>query len=194
MSNTIRILDNEVINKIAAGEVIERPASIVKELLENAIDAGAQNITVETEGGGVALVRVTDDGIGMSAEDAALALQRHATSKISSADDLFAVATFGFRGEALPSIAAVSRFTLTTRTRERSSGVRLSVENGSVQQSEVGCSPGASVEARDLFYNVPARRKFLKSANTESAHIASVCLRSALVFPNLRLLLRRDGC
>lgn len=194
MVRTIRILDDDVVDKIAAGEVVERPASIVKELLENAIDAEASTVTVEIQGGGIALVRVTDDGIGIAPAQAALALKRHATSKLSSADDLFSIGTLGFRGEALPSIAAVSRFALTTRTREQTAGVRVACAGGSaLEQAEVGCAAGTSVEVKDLFFNVPARRKFLKSQSTESAHVTSVCLRTALVFPGLRVVLVRDG-
>jgi DNA mismatch repair protein MutL len=194
VARSIRILDDDVVDKIAAGEVVERPASIVKELLENAIDAEASNITVEIQGGGIALVRVTDDGIGIAPAEAELALKRHATSKLSSAADLFSIGTLGFRGEALPSIAAVSRFTLTTRTREQTAGVKVVCAGGSaVERAEVGCAAGTSVEVKDLFFNVPARRKFLKSQSTESAHVTSVCLRTALVFPRLRVVLMRDG-
>jgi DNA mismatch repair protein MutL len=194
VARSIRILDDDVVDKIAAGEVVERPASIVKELLENAIDAEASSVTVEIQGGGIALVRVTDDGIGIAPAEAELALKRHATSKLSSAADLFSIGTLGFRGEALPSIAAVSRFALTTRTRDQTAGVRIVCAGGSaIERAEVGCAAGTSVEVKDLFFNVPARRKFLKSQSTESGHVTSVCLRTALVFPGLRVVLVRDG-
>lgn len=194
MTGHIRILDDALVDQIAAGEVVERPASVVKELLENAVDAGSSNVTVEVADGGVSLIRVADDGSGMSEEDAPLSLQRHATSKLRSLEELSAIRTLGFRGEALPSIASVSRLTLTSRTRERLSGIRLAVEGGkTVEQSEVGCAPGTVVEVKDLFYNVPARRKFLKSKGTENSHISTACLRTALAHPALRLRLVREA-
>jgi DNA mismatch repair protein MutL len=194
VSCRIRILDDALVDQIAAGEVVERPASLVKELLENAVDAGAATISVESEEGGVSTVRVVDDGAGMTAEEVSLSVRRHATSKLSSLQDLSSISTLGFRGEALPSIASVSRFTLTSRTADAVSGTRVVVEGGSeIDRREVGCSPGTSVEVRDLFYNVPARRKFLKSRSTENAHLTTACLRTALAHPRLRLTLIREG-
>ena len=194
MSGRIRVLDDALVDQIAAGEVVERPASVVKELLENALDAGATSVTVEVEGGGVERIRVADDGAGMTPEEAPLALRRHATSKIASAQDLHALDTLGFRGEALPSIASVSRFTLTTRTSDVVSATRIRLDGGEPPTvEEIGAAPGTSVEVTDLFYNVPARRKFLKSQATESAHVADTCLRTALSRPGLRLVLVRGG-
>ncbi len=193
MSGQIRILEDALVNQIAAGEVVERPANVVKELVENAVDAGASAIFVEVEKGGVSLVRVTDDGVGMAPQDVEMSLKRHATSKLSSSEDLVSISTLGFRGEALPSIASVSRFTITSRKRDRISGTRISVEGGvEIQKTDAGCAPGTIVEVKDLFYNVPARRKFLKSRTTENGHIATACLRVALAFPKLRLTLTRD--
>jgi DNA mismatch repair protein MutL len=190
----IRILDSALADQIAAGEVIERPASVVKELVENALDAGARTITVEVREGGSELIRVTDDGSGMDREDAALAILRHATSKIRCQADLERIGTLGFRGEALPSIASVSRFKLVTRTREAIEGTEVASEaGGPASVSPIGCAVGTSIEIRDLFFNVPARRKFLKSKATESAQIGEVCLRAALLDSGLRLLLLRDG-
>jgi DNA mismatch repair protein MutL len=160
----IHILDSALADQIAAGEVIERPASVVKELLENALDAGARGITIEIREGGSELMRVSDDGCGMDREDAALSLLRHATSKIRSQADLEAIATLGFRGEALPSIASVSRIRLATRRAADLEGTEVtSVASAPPRVSPVGCAAGTSVEVRDLFFNVPARRKFLKS-------------------------------
>lgn len=193
MSEKIRILQDALINQIAAGEVVERPANVVKELLENAVDAGARAISVEVDKGGVSLVRVTDDGVGMSPQDVEMSLQRHATSKLTSSEDLVSISTLGFRGEALPSIASVSRFSITSRERDRVSGTSISVEGGiDIKKTEAGCAPGTIVEVKDLFYNVPARRKFLKSRITENAHISTACLRLALAFPKLRLTLTKD--
>ncbi|HKP60722.1 MAG TPA: DNA mismatch repair endonuclease MutL, partial [Polyangiales bacterium] len=181
-------------DQIAAGEVVERPASVVKELVENAIDAGATRISVEIRDGGQGSIRVADDGCGMSPRDAELCVQRHATSKIRSRDDLFSIATLGFRGEALPSIASVSRFNLLTRPRDADAGTRIQVDGGQRgPASEVGCAPGTLIEVSDLFYNVPARLKFLKSKPTESAHVAAICLRIALGYPEVALTLTRDG-
>jgi DNA mismatch repair protein MutL len=194
VAGRIRVLDGALVDQIAAGEVVERPASVVKELLENALDAGASTITVEVEGGGVDLIRVTDDGEGMAAADAPLALVRHATSKVRTLEDLMAVRTMGFRGEALPSIASVSRLLLTTRTRDDVGGTRVRVDGGGEPVVEaVGCAPGTTVEVRGLFANVPARRKFLKSRATENAHISEACLQVALARPAVRLVLLRDG-
>jgi DNA mismatch repair protein MutL len=193
MSGQIRILEDALVNQIAAGEVVERPANVVKELLENAVDAGASAISIEVEKGGVSLVRVTDDGAGMAPQDVEMSLKRHATSKLNSSEDLVSISTLGFRGEALPSIASVSRFTITSRERDRISGTRISVEGGvEIKKSDAGCAPGTIVEVKDLFYNVPARRKFLKSRTTENAHIATTCLRVSLAFPKLRLTLTSD--
>jgi DNA mismatch repair protein MutL len=184
----------DLANQIAAGEVVERPASVVKELVENALDAGASRVKVELDQGGVALVRVTDDGIGMDAEDALLSVERHATSKIGARGDLFALTTFGFRGEALPSIASVARMTLVTRARGAAEGIEVVVEGGAAPRVRpVGASGGTSVEVRDLFFNVPARRKFLKSTGTEAAHVSEVLLLAALARPEASFFLVRDG-
>lgn len=191
---SIRILPDTLADQIAAGEVVERPASVVKELIENAVDAGAQRVSVEIEDGGLRAIRVTDDGSGMSAEDAALSVQRHATSKLRTREDLFCIRTLGFRGEALPSIASVSRFSLTTRQRSDVGGTLLRIEGGTQRDvREAGCAPGTRIEVQDLFYNVPARLKFLKSKPTESGHVANTCLRAALAHPALALSLSRDG-
>ncbi len=190
----IQVLDDALADQIAAGEVVERPASVVKELVENALDAGARTITVEIEAGGTADITVSDDGQGMDRDDAVLAIRRHATSKIRSLDDLLRIATMGFRGEALPSIASVSRFELTTREREAVAGTRVRVDGGGPPEVDpIGRAPGTTVRVRELFYNVPARRKFLKSVGTESARVAEVVRRAALAHPEIRFVLRRDG-
>ena len=190
----IRILPLELANQIAAGEVVERPSSAVKELIENALDAGARRCHVEIEAGGVGLIRVSDDGSGMSDDDARLAVERHATSKIASLAELGHVTTFGFRGEALPSIASVSRFSLTTRPRESDAGVELAVEGGSPASARPAGAPvGTTVEIRDLFYNVPARRKFLRSSGTEAGHVTDVVEAAALSRPDVSFTLVRDG-
>jgi len=190
----IRILPERLANKIAAGEVVERPASVVKELVENALDAGAGVVRVEAEAGGRRLIRVTDDGAGMTPDDALLALERHATSKIATDDDLFAISTFGFRGEALPSIASVSRFELLTRVQDRDEGVRIRVEGGVLGAVEpAGCAPGAVVTVRNLFFNVPARQKFLRSLSTELGHITDVLCRISLAHPSVHFQLLHDG-
>ncbi|HET7784709.1 MAG TPA: DNA mismatch repair endonuclease MutL [Myxococcales bacterium] len=177
----IHLLDETLANQIAAGEVIERPAAVVKELVENALDAGATRIDVDLQEGGRRLVRVRDDGCGMSREDAGLSLQRHATSKLRSKEDLFGIRSYGFRGEALPSMAAVSRFTLLTCERDASQGTRVEVDGGAAAQiSAAGAPPGTTVEVRDLFWNVPARRKFLKRAQAEQAQCLDAVLRLAL--------------
>lgn len=194
MGPTVRLLDDTLVDQIAAGEVIERPANLVKELLENALDAGAGAITVAVEDGGRSRVRVSDDGIGMSADDARLAIERHATSKIRSFEDLLKVRTLGFRGEALPAIGSVSRMTIATRRRGALEGTRVQVEGGTLQSvSPAGCPPGTSVEVADLFYNVPARRKFLRARQTESSRIFEICQRVALAHPGLRLTVTSDG-
>jgi DNA mismatch repair protein MutL len=186
--NRIRLLPEQVANQIAAGEVVERPASVVKELVENALDARAGRVTVEIQAGGRSLIRVTDDGVGMSKDDALLCLERHATSKIQKAEDLAAVATMGFRGEALPSIASVSRFTLTTRERDGESpeAAQVNVHGGRILEvKSAGHAPGTTVEVRQLFYNLPARRKFLRSEETERAHIQHYLTLAALAFPEV---------
>jgi DNA mismatch repair protein MutL len=178
---SIRQLPPDVANQIAAGEVIERPASVVKELVENALDAGARHIAITIEMGGKALVRVEDDGSGMSPADAVLALERHATSKIATAHDLAAIRTLGFRGEALPSIASVSRFVLRTRARGSLSGTEIRVEGGAAMPPrEVAATDGTTIEVADLFYNLPARRKFLKADAAESAQITRLVTQIAL--------------
>lgn len=190
----IAVLPDDLANQIAAGEVVERPASVVKELVENAIDAGARRIHVDVEGGGIALVRVVDDGSGMGRRDAALATQRHATSKIAHLDDLRAISTFGFRGEALPSIASVSRFALRTRRADEDEGTLVEVVGGApATVGPAGAAPGTSVEVRELFFNVPARRKFLRAVATESAHVTDVVLAAALAQPERTFVLTRDG-
>ena len=190
----VRRLPNDLANQIAAGEVVERPASVVKELVENALDAGATKIRVDIEIGGVARIRVTDDGSGMAEEDARLALERHATSKIAVLDDLRHITSFGFRGEALPSIASVSRFTLSTRLRGMDEGVSLTVLGGAETSARpVGCAVGTQVEVTDLFFNVPARRKFLKATATESGHVGEVLVLAALGSPRVAFTLSRDG-
>jgi DNA mismatch repair protein MutL len=190
----IRVLPSDLADQIAAGEVVERPASVVKELAENALDAGARRIDVEIDGGGRRLIRVVDDGEGMSPDDARLALKRHATSKIAAADDLWTLRTFGFRGEALPSIAAVSRLTLSTRRPDAAVGFRLLVEAGAEAEArETGMPAGTQVEVRDLFFNTPARAKFLKVESTEAANVSEAVLRLALAHPGVHFRLRITG-
>ncbi len=194
MSQRIQILPEQLCNKIAAGEVVERPASVVKELVENALDAGAGEILVEVEGGGKRLIRVTDDGHGMHRDDAFLALERHATSKIRSEEDLFRLNTLGFRGEALPSIASVSRLLLQTRSAESLAGWEIYAEGGTVRRTgEVGIPTGTSVEVRNLFFNTPARRKFLRRDETELGHLAEVVTKQALAHPEVRFRLLHNG-
>jgi len=190
----IHLLEEHTVNRIAAGEVVERPASVVKELVENSIDAGAHTIIVEVEQGGKRLIRVTDDGEGMSPADALLSIQRHATSKIRDAEDLQSIVTLGFRGEALPSIAAVSRFELLTKRADLDTGMRLVVENGEVVEAEeCAARNGTTVTVRDLFYNTPARLKFLKSVATELSHITELMTRFALAFPEISFRLLHNG-
>ncbi|HEX7699334.1 MAG TPA: DNA mismatch repair endonuclease MutL, partial [Kofleriaceae bacterium] len=190
----IRLLPAAVIDQIAAGEVIERPASVVKELVDNAIDAGAKVISVETTGGGRHLIRVVDDGHGMSPADAVKALERHATSKLRAFDDLWGLTTMGFRGEALPAIASVARFTLTTRRESDLAATRVVIEGGRlVDVCEVGAPVGTTVEVADLLWNVPARLKFLKSEATEAAHVTELVARIAMAYPELHLRLRHNG-
>ena len=187
-------LPPELANQIAAGEVVERPASVVKELIENALDAGARRIAITVELGGKKLVRVEDDGIGMDADDARLALERHATSKITRAEDLGAIATLGFRGEALPSIASVSQFTLRTRARGAECGAEIRVNGGAIESvREVGAPEGTAIEVADLFYNLPARRKFLKSDSAESAQISRLVTQLALGYPEVGFTLTSAG-
>jgi len=194
--NRIKLLSEQVANQIAAGEVVERPASVVKELVENSLDAGAQKITVEIGAGGRSLIRVTDDGTGMSRDDALLCLERHATSKIERAEDLTSIITLGFRGEAVPSIASVSRFTLTTRERENSSpeGTQILINGGTIAEVKAaGSAPGTSIEVRQLFFNLPARRKFLRTEETEAAHIQHYLTLAALAFPEVAFTFVKDG-
>ena len=192
MSN-IRILPDILSNKIAAGEVVERPASVVKELAENALDAGASRILIDIEQGGRSLIRVADNGGGMNRDDALLAIERHATSKIASDEDLFNIRTLGFRGEALPSIAAVSRFALVTRDAASDAGTELSIEGGKlVNVAETGAPAGTLVTVRQLFFNTPARRKFLKTVATEMAHIADILAGLALAWPEVQFRLTHN--
>src|SRR6201997_4958437 len=191
----IRILAENVANKIAAGEVVERPASVVKELLENSLDAGARSIRIEVESGGKRMIRVIDDGSGMNHDDALLAFERHATSKLRTADDLLSIATLGFRGEALPSIAAISRLLLETSTAEPppedGEGTRVEFAGGKlVSVKPAGVPAGTSISVADIFYCVPARRKFLKSETTELGHIASLVTHYALAHPETQFLLK----
>ena len=190
----IQRLSTSVVNKIAAGEVIERPASVVKELLENAIDAGAARIDVTVEGGGVELVRVADDGAGISADQLPLALATHATSKIREADDLFRVSTLGFRGEALASIAEISRLVIRSRTAEADAGAELRVNGGSATDvAPCGCPPGTIVEVRNLFYNTPVRQKFLRTTQTEMGHSSEAVARLALAQPQIHFTLKHNA-
>jgi len=194
MNNRIQILPENLANQIAAGEVVERPASVVKELIENAIDASASEVFVDIEKGGKGLVRVTDNGHGMKKDDAFLCLERHATSKVRSADDLFALHTMGFRGEALPAIASVSRLRLTTRSVDDDSGWQIYAEGGTIRQAEaIGAAPGTVVEVRNLFFNTPGRRKFLRKEETEFGHIADVVSRLALSRSDIHFRLSHNG-
>src|SRR3954447_20773450 len=171
----IRILSDNVANKIAAGEVVERPASVVKELLENALDAGATEIRIDVENAGRRLIRIRDNGAGMLRDDALLAFERHGTSKISDVKDLLSIATLGFRGEALPSIASVSRLILETHSAEERTGTAVEIAGGKLLRcDEIACPVGTTLTVRDLFFNVPARKKFLRSDQTELAHIGSL--------------------
>lgn len=189
----IRQLPPSVVNKIAAGEVIERPASVVKELLENSVDAGARRIDVSLVQGGSDLVRVVDDGCGIAPDQLALAVASHATSKIENADDLFRVATLGFRGEALASIAEISQLCLKSRVAGAECGVELEVIGGvSGQAVPCGCPSGTTVEVRNLFYNTPVRRKFMRTTQTEMGHASEAFTRIALAFPNLHFTLRHN--
>lgn len=181
----IKILPQDLINQIAAGEVIERPASVVKELVENSLDAGARAIVLEIENGGLSLIKVVDDGSGMDRADAVLSVAQHATSKITSVDDLFKINTFGFRGEALASISSVSDFTLITKKSDSLVGTQVTVKDNKTTVSEVGCPTGTTVIVRDLFYNIPARKKYLKTAVTEYNHIVDLFLNYVVVHQNI---------
>ncbi|MBI2954012.1 MAG: DNA mismatch repair endonuclease MutL [Chloroflexi bacterium] len=190
----IKVLDLDVANKIAAGEVVERPSSVVKELVENAIDAGATDIRVEVRGGGLQSIRVVDNGWGMSTEGAEMCFQRHATSKIESADDLTRIETLGFRGEALPSIAAVARVTIVTRQASDEVGTFVTIENTAVvEKGRRGCPVGTAVAAQNLFKNIPARLKYVKSAGTEAGNISHLVSQFALAYPEIRFTLITDG-
>ena len=190
----IRILSDNVANKIAAGEVVERPASVVKELLENSLDAGATEIRIDSENAGRRLLRINDNGCGMLRDDAMLAFERHATSKLSDVKDLLAIATLGFRGEALPSIASVSRLLLEPRSADEQTGSAVEIIGGKLQRcDEIARQPGTTITVRDLFYNVPARKKFLRSDQTELAHIGSLVTHYSLGHANKRFELYHEG-
>ena len=187
---TVRILPEILSNQIAAGEVVQRPSSVVKELVENSIDAKATSITIEVEHGGKSLIRVSDDGIGLSRDDALLSIERYATSKIRSTTDLFSIGTMGFRGEALPSIASVSKFCLQTRTKRSDTGTKIEMAGGKIfNVTDVGAPVGTMVEVKHLFFNTPARKKFLKSDATEVSHIADTISGMALGNPHIRFRL-----
>ena len=193
MSKIIQ-LSPHVANLIAAGEVVERPASVVKELLENAVDAGATQVTVEIRDGGMTFLRVTDNGCGMSPEDARTAFLRHATSKLRTAEDLAAIATMGFRGEALAAIASVSRIDLLTKTSGAIAGTSLTLEAGNItEESEAGCPDGTTIIVRDLFFNTPARMKFMKSDTVEGGKVASAVQMQALAHPEVAFRFMKDG-
>ena len=190
----IQQLSPHVADLIAAGEVVDRPAGAAKELVENAIDAGAKNITVEIQNGGMTFLRVTDDGCGMSAEDAPTAFLRHATSKLREASDLEAIHTLGFRGEALAAISAVSRVDLMTKTADAEFGTGLHLDAGIVtEQGDVGCPNGTTIIVRDLFYNTPARMKFMKRDTVEASALLSMVQRLALAHPEVAFRVLRDG-
>ena len=194
MADQIKVLPEKLANMIAAGEVIERPASVVKELVENAIDAGGGRISVEIKSGGKQLIRVMDDGGGMSREDAVLAFERHATSKIAGEDDLYRIGTFGFRGEALASIASVARVDLTTNTQGEAAGTRVRIDGGSAPKvTDAGRATGTTIAVSQLFYNVPARRKFLRTTGTETRHVVSVVSSIAMAYPGIAFTLTVDG-
>jgi len=189
----IHVLSDILASQVAAGEVVERPASVVKELVENSVDAGAREIRVDVDQGGAALIRVSDDGCGMSREDALLALERHATSKLRTSQDLASIRTLGFRGEAVPSIASVSRFRMVTREADAVAGTEILVDGGKIRDvRDAGCAPGTVIEAKALFFNMPARRKFLRAETTESAHVEHQLRLHALAAPQVRFRLRRD--
>src|SRR5919206_3501948 len=190
----IRVLSDHLVNQIAAGEVVERPASVAKELVENAIDAGARRIEVDVEAGGRRLLRVADDGCGMTRDDALLAFERHATSKISRAEDLNTISTLGFRGEALASIASVARVELVTQLANEAEGTRVLIEGGRMRDVQTAARPrGTTLTVRDLFFNVPARRKFLRSEATESFHLTNLITHYALAHPEIAFVLTNNG-
>src|SRR5450432_3184011 len=190
----IRVLPDQVANKIAAGEVVERPASVVKELLENSLDAGASHFRIEIDSGGRRLIRIVDDGCGMSRDDAMLAFERHATSKLRDVKDLLSIATLGFRGEALPSIASVSRLLLETRSAEETTGTTIEIAGGKMLRcDEAALALGTSIAVRDLFFNVPARKKFLRTEQTEIAHVASLITHYSLAHADKSFLLRHNN-
>src|SRR6185369_11411664 len=190
----IKVLPDTLSNMIAAGEVVERPSSVVKELLENSLDAGARKINIEVEAGGKRLIRLIDDGEGMTRDDAITAFERHATSKLRTADDLESITTLGFRGEALPSIASVSRLFLRTKTESAAEGTEVEFNGGKlIAVRDIAWPGGAEVEVKDLFFNIPARRKFLKSDATESYHITNLVQHYALANPQLAFLLVNNG-
>src|SRR5947199_1269884 len=194
MMSKIRVLPDHISNLIAAGEVVERPASVAKELVENAIDAGATRIVIDVEAGGRRLLKITDDGEGMNRDDAVLAFERHATSKISKGEDLSAIGTLGFRGEALASIASVARVELITRTEEAAAGTRVVIEGGRMRDVKDAAHPrGTTIGVRDLFFNTPARRKFLRSEATESYHLTNLVTHYALAHPEISFTLQNNG-
>lgn len=189
----VKVLPDILASQVAAGEVVERPASVVKELVENSIDAGAKTVTVDIERGGVGLIRVADDGCGMAREDALLSLERHATSKLRTAAELASVMTLGFRGEAVPSIASVAKFRMLTRRAEDVSGTEIIVDGGKVRDvRDAGGAPGTVIEARSLFFNMPARRKFMRAESTEAAHVEQQIRLHALAAPGVRFRFRKD--
>src|SRR5438045_204524 len=190
----IRVLPDHISNLIAAGEVVERPASVAKELVENAIDASAIRLVIDVESGGRRLLKITDDGEGMSRDDAILAFERHATSKIKRAEDLSAIATLGFRGEALASIASVARVELVTKTEDAAAATRVVIEGGRMRDVKDAAHPqGTTITVRDLFFNVPARRKFLRSEATESFHLTNLVTHYALAHPEIAFTLTNNG-
>ena len=193
MGNIV-LLDDLTINKIAAGEVIERPASVIKEMVENSIDAGATNITVEIKNGGISYIRITDNGKGIPEDDMEMSFERHATSKIRSADDLNVVTSMGFRGEALASIAAIAKVEMVSKTENQQNGYKVVIEGGNIlEKTEVGCPVGTSITVTNLFYNTPVRYKFLKKDFTESGYIEDVITRIGLVHPEISIKLINTG-
>lgn len=193
MGNIV-LLDDNTINKIAAGEVIERPASVVKELMENAIDAGATSIKVEIKNGGISYIRITDNGKGIAPDDMEIAFERHATSKIRQAEDLEKVTSMGFRGEALASIAAISKIAMTSKTLENEIGYKIEIEGGTItNKEEAGCPKGTTITIEDLFFNTPVRYKFLKKDYTEAGYIEDAVTRIALVHPEIAIQLINSG-
>ena len=191
---SIVLLDELTVNKIAAGEVIERPASVIKEMVENSIDAGATNINIEIKNGGISYIRITDNGKGISTDDLEIAFERHATSKIRSAEDLNEVKSMGFRGEALASIAAIANVEMISKTKEQEIGNRIVVEAGQVlSMEETGCQQGTTITVQNLFFNTPVRYKFLKKDYTESGYIEDAITRLALINPNIAFKLVNSG-